>query len=136
MKQPGCVIWGLTKFHNAQKRQHKGMKARHDCFTAHPLSISGRFNASDSGVQDGAVSVSRAVVKGSSKKFKQTGLRPAYKLHHATKGHHGVRSQTVFKTAAVAKAVKGLDRHSCAKKAALLRKVRAIHATWKATSTA
>ena len=138
MRQPGCVLWALTKNSSAFKRQQKGAKSRRECFSADPLNITGLQNASSAGFtaeQGIGLTVNRAASK-SGKSFRRSyELRVAHKSYHKTSRVSGNAAaglnhstQTIKSTARAAKAIQGLTFATSAKKQTLLRRLGRLHA--------
>ena len=143
MKVPACVLWGLTRKHNAFKVQQAGAKSRLECFSKDPLNLTGLHNQSSAGFcNDDAIGLQAS--KGKSKSGKS--FRRVYHLRVGHKSYH--RTNRVLKskcdarltascmcikrdTAHAAKTIKGLTGVNEKKRTLLLRRLGRLHAAFK-----
>ena len=133
MVVPSSVVWQVIKKNNAflVKRGRKGEQ-----FTKDPLSISNRFNASDSGLSNyNAISVS-----GSTESAKKTNRR-VFTLNLKHGGHHSAKKTAgaVYSKTAVkkevnrmAKVINSLQGITEDKRQKLLERVHRLHSGTKA----
>ena len=139
MRQPGCVLWALTKRHNAFKRQPSGAKSRRECFSADPLNLTGLHNAKSAGftAENGiGLAVNRAQSKSGKSFRREYELRVAHKSYHKTarvtkNAAAGLvhSTQRIRRgTAHAAKSIQGLTFATSAKKALLLKRLGRLHA--------
>ena len=139
MRQPAAVLWALTKYNSAFKRQQKGAKARGECFSADPLNLTGFHNASSAGfTNENAIglTVNRAQSK-SGKSFRRVyELRVGHKSYHKTNrvtknqaaGVSFSSQQIKRGTAHAARSIQGLTFANAARKQLLLKRLGRLHA--------
>ena len=133
MKQPSCVIWGLTKNNSSFKRQMKGMKSRFECFNNSPMNLTGLHNQSSDANTLG-LGVARLPSK-SGKSFKRSfELRVAHKQYNKTAkvaknaaAGTNFSVQSIKTTKRAAAVVKGLTFANDAKKQVLLKRLHKLH---------
>ena len=138
MRQPGCVLWALTKNNSAFKVQQKGDKSRNQCFSKDPLNLTGLHNQSSAGFtaeQGLGLTVNRAASKSGKSFRREYELRVAHKSHHRTAKVNGNSdaglnhsTQTIRRgTQHAARAIQGLTFATSAKKQLLLRRLARLH---------
>ena len=139
MRQPGDVLWMLTKSSSSFVRSPKGSKSRRNCFSADPLNLTGLQNASASGStqeQGFGLSVTRAASKSGKSFRREYNILIAHKSHHKTSkalknaaaGNSYSTQTTKRGTAFTAKTIQGLTFVSPAKRALLLKRLGRLHA--------
>merc|ERR1719263_2692081 len=87
MRQPGDVLWMLTKSNSSFVRSPKGSKSRRNTFSADPLNLTGLHNASAQGFtqpQGFGLSVTRAASKSGKSFRREYNILVAHKSHHKT----------------------------------------------------
>ena len=144
MKVPSCLLWGLTRGHNAFKVQPAGAKSRKECFSSDPLNLTGLHNQSSAGFI-GTSAFGLSAAKEESKSKKQS--RRVYHLRVGNKSYH--RNASVLKnkwgqarltasdvsikkgTTRAARVIKGLTFVNEKKRALLLRRLGRLHASTK-----
>ena len=139
MRQPSDVLFALTKYNSAFKRQAKGSKSRKECFSADPLNLTGFHNASSAGfsAENGiGLAVVRAPSKSGKSFRREYELRTAHKSYHKTNRVIGNAvaglnhsTQTIRRgTGHTAKTIQGLTFANASKKALLLKRLGRLHA--------
>ena len=139
MRQPGDVLWMLTKSNSSFIRSQKGAKSRNQCFSADPLNLTGYHNASASGFtqeQGFGLNVTRAASKSGKSFRREYNILVAHKSHHKTAkalknaaAGNSYSTQVVKRgTAHTAKTIQGLTFVSPAKRALLLKRLGRLHA--------
>ena len=138
MRQPNCVLWGLTRRHSAFTRIPAGAKSRGQAFSADPFNLTGLHNASSQGfTADNGIglTVNRAASKSGKSFRREYVLSINHKSYHKTNrvlksadAHNSHSTQTIRRgTAHAAKTIQGLTHATSAKKALLLRRLGRLH---------
>ena len=142
MRQPGDVLWMLTKRTSSFIRQPAGSKSRRDQFSADPLNLTGYHNASSAGSTQErgyGLQVVRAASKSGKTFRREYHLLVGHKSHHKT-GKKNLKSKAVAGnsyadqvikrgTAHTAKTIQGLTQANSVKKQHLLRRLGRLHAS-------
>ena len=139
MRQPGDVLWMLTKSNSSFIRSPKGSKSRQNTFSADPLNLTNFHNASASGStqeQGFGLTLTRGASKAGKSFRREYNILIAHKSHHKTSralknsaAGNSYSTQTVRRgTVHTAKTIQGLTFVSPAKRALLLRRLGRLHA--------